>query len=260
MADVFLRMAIRKQLPFLFLTALLLSSCSRSLFPSDMYKVKNVADFSPVEELLTIQQVVIVAGDQLQVSVYSNHGEKLLDPLSAADGNSGVQPSAVMYTVDSEGNVLLPMAGLVSVAGKTIAQVESDLKQIFQKSVVDPYVKVTISNKRVYFFTGGTAQKAQTIELVNENTTLVDVITLAGGLGEGKAHRIHLIRTTAAGQKIYRIDLSDFSQAKYSFIQIHPSDIVYVEPRHRAVREVFQELTPYLTLVSTALLVYNLTR
>ena len=108
--------------------------------------------------------------------------------------------------------------------------------------------------------TGGASQSATVIPYVNENTTLIDVITAAGGIREGKAYSIRLIRNTAAGLKIYDIDLSDFAQAKFSFVQVLPNDIVYVEPQHRPFRKFVESLAPYLTLVSTGLLIYNITR
>jgi len=108
--------------------------------------------------------------------------------------------------------------------------------------------------------TGGSSQAGMVIPYVNENTTLVDVITAAGGIKEGKAYSIRLLRNSSNGIKIYDIDLSEFSQAKYSFIRVLPNDIIYVEPQHRPLRKFIESLAPYLTLVSTGLLIYNFTR
>jgi len=235
-------------------------SCNRTLYPSDMYKVNSESDFSPLTELMTPPLPLIHAGDQLSVSVYSNQGEKMLDPLSTASQQTAGESSPIVFTVDAEGFVELPLIGKTLVAGKTIAQCEKELIQRLTENVVDPYVQISVANQRVYFLTGGNNQSAMVLPYENENTTLVDVITAAGGIREGKAFAIRLLRDTGSGMKIYNIDLSDFSQAKYSYIPVLPGDIVYVEPQHRPLRKFVESLAPYLTLISTGLIIYNIAR
>ncbi|OFY55896.1 MAG: hypothetical protein A2W93_08530 [Bacteroidetes bacterium GWF2_43_63] len=225
-----------------------------------MYKVKDRATFAPASELLVPGEPLIQIGDNLTINVYSNKGEKLLEPLSAASQQGAGESSPIVFTVDSAGYIALPIVGQTLVAGLTTDQCEKEIVALFAKSVVEPYVQISLLNKRIFFMTGGTTQTATVIPYVNENTTLVDVISSAGGIKEGKAYSIRLIRNTTAGLKIYAIDLSDFSQAKYSFVQVLPNDIVYVEPQHRPLRKFIESLAPYLTLVSTGLLIYNFTR
>lgn len=235
-------------------------SCNRAFYPSDMYKVKDKTTFAPASELLVPGKPLLQTGDNLSINVYSNNGEKLLEPLGTASQQGSGENSPFVFTVDSAGNISLPVIGQTHVAGLTIDQCEREIVTLFSKSVVEPYVQILVLNKRIFFMTGGTTQAAMVIPYVNENTTLVDVITAAGGIREGKAHSIRLIRNTTDGLKIYNIDLSDFSQAKYSFAQVLPNDIVYVEPQHRPLRKFIESLAPYLTLVSTGLLIYNIIR
>lgn len=239
---------------------LLTSSCQRTMYPSDMYRVKDKDVFSPNEELLKAVPFIIQPGDELRVLVLSNQGEKLLDPLSAGIQGSSAALAPVTYVVDVEGMVDLPLAGRVLVSGKTTNQCEAELKDIYSKSVVDPFVQISVVNKRAFFFSGSTSQTATVIPFVNTNTTLMDVIATAGGISDGKAYAIRLIRTDSTSQKIYNIDLSSFEMAKYSGIAMQPNDIVYVAARHKFARKVFEELSPYLTLVSTVLIIYNFTR
>lgn len=236
------------------------ASCNRTLYPSDMFKVKDKSQFAPKEELLTPGKPMIQTGDNLAITVYSNKGEKMLEPLSSAFQQTGGESTPVSFTVDSAGRVELPVIGNTVVSGKTVEQCEKEIRDLFAKTVVDPYVQISVLNKRVFFLTGGASQSAVVIPYENENTTLVDVITAAGGIREGKAYSIRLLRNTASGIRIYDIDLSDFSQAKYSFVRILPNDIVYVEPQHRPLRKFVESVAPYLTIISTGLLIYNLTR
>ncbi|PKP03101.1 MAG: hypothetical protein CVU11_09540 [Bacteroidetes bacterium HGW-Bacteroidetes-6] len=250
------------KLQFIILLGVLLfsASCQRTMYPSDMYRVKDKDVFSSNDELLKPTPFIIQPGDELKVLVLSNQGEKLLDPLSAGIQGSSSASAPVTYVVDVEGMVELPLVGRILVAGKTTSQCESELKTIYTQSVVDPFVQISVVNKRAFFLTGSSSQTATVVPFLNTNTTLMDVIATAGGINDGKAYAVRLIRTDSLGQRIYNIDLSSFEYAKYSGILMQPNDIVYVAARHRTVRKVFEELSPYLTLVSTVLIIYNFTR
>ena len=249
---------------FLIVVIILLSatyiSCNRTMYPSDMYIVNNKTYFSQNEELLNSSQPVIHKGDILSISVYSNKGENILHPLGTASDQIINQNESSEFTVDDSGYVNLPKIGKVFLLGKTIKECELIISELYSENVVDPYVTVFVKNKRVFFLTGGTSQSGVTIKYENDNTTLVDIITTAGGIKEGKAYAIRLLRQTPDELKFYNIDLSDFSQAKYSYIRILPNDIVYVEPVHRPFRKFIQNVAPYLTLVSTGLIIYNLVK
>lgn len=246
---------------FLIVIIILLSaayfSCNRNMYPSDMYKVNNKTKFSPNEELLSSSQPVIHKGDILSINVYSNKGENMLYPLGNASDQAIGKNESSEFTVDDSGYVNLPKIGKVFFLGKTIKECELIISELYSENVVDPYVTISVKNKRIYFLTGGTAQSGVTIKYENDNTTLVDVITAAGGIKEGKAYAIRLLRQTPEELKFYNIDLSDFSQAKYSYIRILPNDIVYVEPVHRPFRKFIENIAPYLTLISTGLIIYN---
>ena len=250
-----------KKIPALILfLSVVFVSCNRNFYPSDMFKVKDKASFAPASELLVPAKPLLQTGDNLSINVYSNKCEKPLEPLSAASQQGAGESSPFVFTVDSAGNIELPVVGQMHVAGLTIDQTEKEITALFAKSVVEPYVQISVLNKRIFFMTGGASQSATVIPYVNENTTLIDVITAAGGIREGKAFAIRLLRDTGSGMKIYNIDLSDFTQAKYSYIPVLPGDIVYVEPQHRPLRKFVESLAPYLTLISTGLIIYNIAR
>lgn len=239
---------------------MLLSSCTRSMFPGDMFKVKDASQYAPVEELFARTAVKVVAGDDLHITVMSNKGESLLNPLSAASGALDQQTAPVVFTVDPEGFVFLPLAGKVQVAGLSTPEIEAKLAELYAKNMVEPFIQVRVANKRAYFITGNQNQKAVAVPLTHANTSLMDVIAAGGGIMEGKASFIKLIRFSSGVEKVYRIDLSQYRNASLVNIQIQPGDIVYVEPSHRALKSFVQEFTPYLTIISTALLIYNITR
>ena len=92
------------------------------------------------------------------------------------------------------------------------------------------------------------------ISLLNENSSLVEVLAQAGGIDLGaKAHNIRLIRGNLSDPEVYKIDLSTIEGLKASIITIKPGDIIYVEPWRRVWLEGLKDVAPIFSLVSSVL-------
>ncbi len=198
----------------------------------------------------TEKNYVIQVNDYLKLEVYSNKGERIIDPNGELLINSGaaatqnptlrVQPN---YLVTVDGAVKFPMIDALTVAGMTIREAETRLQSEYNKYYKECYVLLTFSNKRVIVLgsPGG-----QVIPLVNENVSVVEVLAMAKGIGiDGKAHNIRLIR----GSDVYVLDLSTVDGLKTGNITVQPGDIIYVEPTRRPFAEGARDLAPVLSLV-----------
>jgi len=191
---------------------------------------------------------VIQVNDYLRIDVYSNKGERLIDPNGELISQSSpgsqtvterVQPS---YLVSVDGMVRFPMIEPIAIAGMTITEGELKLQAEYNKYYKECYVILSFSNKRVIVLgsPGG-----QVIPLVNENVTVVEVLAMAKGIGiDGKAHNIRLIR----GNDVYILNLSTLDGLKTSNMIVQPGDIVYVEPIRRPFTEGARDLAPVLSL------------
>jgi polysaccharide biosynthesis/export protein len=80
----------------------------------------------------------------------------------------------------------------------------------------------------------------------------------AGGIQDGKAHRIKLIRGDLKNPQVYLIDLSTIEGMTKANLTLQANDIIYVEPRDKVPQKVLEAITPYLTLLTTFLLIYGL--
>ena len=90
---------------------------------------------------------------------------------------------------------------------------------------------------------------------------MFEAIALAGGIGgDGKAYRIKLIRRTADKTKpdVYLIDLSKIEGIAAGNMVVLANDIIYVETRPRVAQRTLQEITPYISLMTTSLTLYYL--
>src|SRR5690606_141088 len=86
------------------------------------------------------------------------------------------------------------------------------------------------------------------IPLTNENTTLVEVIALAGGIDNtGRAHNIRVLR----GDSVMMVDLSTIDGYRKGNHIMEPGDIVYVEPLRKPVIEAARDYGPIIGLITS---------
>ena|ERR1044071_3401759 len=206
----------------------------------------------------TVKNYVIQVNDYLKLEVYSNKGERIIDPdgalfndkNAAAQNTQRVEPT---YLVSVDGTAKFPMVGSIALAGMTIREAEQKLQAEYDNYYKQCYVHLAFNNKRVIVLgsPGG-----QVIPLVNENVSLIEVIALAKGIGvDGKAHNIRVIR----GEDIYLVDLSTIDGVKSGNMIIQPGDIIYIEPTRRPFTEGARDLAPVFSLVlslSTLIIVF----
>jgi polysaccharide export outer membrane protein len=108
---------------------------------------------------------------------------------------------------------------------------------------------------------GKTEVVGKVIPLQNENMSVIEIITLAGGMDNmAKAHKIRLIRGDLRNPSVYLIDLSTMEGVRKSQLNVQPNDIIYVERQRRVVSQFLTELAPLITVVNTILLIYLTTR
>jgi len=221
---------------------------------------ENFAGKKTTEADATVKNYLIQVNDYLKLQVYSNKGERIIDPEGAlsVDKQTGgqnqerVEPT---YLVTIDGTVKFPMIGSVALGGMTIREAEQKLQAEFDNYYKQCYVQLSFSNKRVVVLgsPGG-----QVIPLMNENVRLIEVIAMSKGIGnDGKAHNVRLIR----GEDVYLIDLSTLDGIKSANMIIQPGDIVYVEPTRRPFTEGARDLSPIFSILlslTTVIVIYIL--
>src|SRR5689334_14799878 len=138
----------------------------------------------------------IQKNDLLELEVYTNAGERLVDPevylKNERPDVETTQETVPQYLVDKNGIVKLPMIGQINLNGLTIRLAEEVLQKEYSKFYKDPFVILKYANKRVIVLG---APGGQVIPLKNENTSLVEVIALAKGIdNNAKAVNLRVLR------------------------------------------------------------------
>jgi polysaccharide export outer membrane protein len=119
-------------------------------------------------------------------------------------------------------------------------------------------VQLRVVNNRVILFPGGRGGTSSVIYLENTNTTLFEALARLGGISDGMESRVKLISGDPENPQIYLVDLSTIEGIKNANLVLQDNDINYVEPMERVPQRILENVTPYLSLVTTALLVYSL--
>jgi polysaccharide export outer membrane protein len=197
--------------------------------------------------------------DFIELEVYTNEGELIIDPnneiMREIGAGMNMQQMNIrrnpQFLVRQDGFVKLPMLGDVQVRGLTLNETESLLQQRYASYYEDVFVIVRYINKRVIVLgaTGG-----QVIPLVNENTNLIEVLALAGGVTtQARTDNIRLIRGDLDDPEVRLINLSTIQGMKDADMMVLPGDIIYVQPVLRIANEAARDITPVLGLISTVL-------
>ena len=202
------------------------------------------------------QEHVVMHGDFITFNVTPQKGLQLVDMASIQGGGGQMQMMnqgmSAQYFVRHDGTVDLPILGEVSVLGMRRLEVEKMLKEKYASIFVDPFLIVTVSNRRAFVFAG--LGRAQVVPLPRENTNLAELLALSGGITENaKSNKIRVIRGDYENPTIKKVDLSTINGLKDAGMIIQANDLVVIEPVTRAAPALLRELTPYLGLITTAL-------
>ncbi len=240
--------------------ALLLSSCT--INRDIMFKTPNDYQFDQLTDSVKAN-LKLQRNDMIQFRLFANDGFKMIDLVSegASRDATFLQRGAFNYFIDADGLVKLPLLGRVELVGMSLREAETYLEEQYTAYYNRPYVQVVVSNRRVVVFPGGGGD-AKVVQLENSNTSLLEVIGMAGGLSKrGNAHKVKVFRYDRSGKRlVYQFDLTDISGLKYADMVMQGDDVVYVQPNPDIATEALQDILPIITLLTSVLLVLSVSR
>lgn len=228
-----------------------------------MLKTEKDYQFADIDSMnATKDEYRIDVHDILQFRFFTQKGQRILDISTSSERGQQNQlfnpNNSLNYVVQKDSLVNFPALGDINLVGMTIREAEKFLETEYSELYVNPFVQISVTNKRVIVFPGNGGD-AKVLYLANNNTTLIEAIALAGGITErGRASRIKLIRKDAEGKRqVYRIDLSTIDGLEYTDILVQANDYIYVEPVPEIGRELLKEVTPIVSLISSAAIVIS---
>jgi len=249
-----------KRILVLLLGALVISSCN--INPSVMFKVPKNYKYVTDQTINNIEYH-IAANDIIGFSIYTNDGFKLVDLTTSITNvvgstSNGASNVYTVFLVEPDGMVKLPIIGKIKLQGLTVREAEKMLEQQYANFYNKPFVLLRVTNRRVLVFPGAGGE-GKVVNLENENTTLIEALALAGGItNTGKAYKIKVIRGDLRNPKVMLVDLSTIEGLKQSNMLLQENDIIYVEAIPQISKELFQQITPIVGIITSIFLVVSI--
>ena len=237
-----------------------------------LFKIPRGADFQYDSiPLVPEENFKLAPGDRFNFIFGTNNGEKIILNQSGVDNNvlgdnnqmlNNMQnrQNIITYLVRQDGTSNLPVIGIIVVSGKTIVELEEEIRILLSENYINPFVQIRVTNQRVIIFPG--KGDAEVVGISNANTSFLEAIALAGGIrDEGRANSIKLMRKTNQGNReIYKIDLSTIDGLKNAQMIVQSNDYIYVDFKPRFASSFLSEVTPWLSVLSTAIITYSIFR
>lgn len=155
-----------------------------------------------------------------------NAGSRLLQPGDQLEINIFTLPDLERkYQIRADGTFYHPFAGEVAAAGKTLPQLEETLRLRFKRELRKPAFRLGLTTMAESEAAVLGEVRQQGKFKFQPGTTVMDLLALAGGLGD-KADRDGAV--ILRGGKQIPLDLSPGGQAQVARFAVQAGDILYV--------------------------------
>lgn len=141
------------------------------------------------------------------------------------------------YLVAANKTINFPVLGELSVAGKTTADLEVDIKDRLETGgyLLDPIVTVRLLNAKVTIL--GEVKKPGTFTFTENNISLLQALGLAGDLTiNGDRKDIILIREADGKRSTNHLNLTETAWLNGPYQNIQPNDVLVVNPNSAKVK------------------------
>lgn len=237
------------------ISVVFLASC-KIIQPNRMFEVPDNYQYSEFKP--SKKEYILQAFDKLNIQVYTNDGIRLVNIESSTSLNQS--GSGLIYLIEYNGMIKVPVLGFVKIEGLTVKEAEKFLEDKYSEYYQKPFILINVVNRRVIVFAGG-SENGTVIPLTEENFTLIEALAQAGGISDfSRAYRIKLIRGNLNNPDVYLFNLSKISDLENVNLLLEANDIIYVEKRAKYASRILTEIAPYMSLLTTILLVIQLVR
>lgn len=256
-----------KRAKFLLLIAVLCASCASQ---KRVWYLQDAQRYAP-ESIADSYQIRIKPLDRLTIVVNSKDPELAAPFNTSTSFNSLTGVSVGTYantnntlqirTVDQNGNLEMPIIGLINCSGKTRNELaESIAAKIKEEGYIsDPMVNVQFADMKISVI--GEVTRPGQYNITQDRISILDALAMAGDMTiYGVRSDVAVARENNGIRTIEHLDLTSKDIFKSPYFYLQQNDVVYVKPnKYRAkTSEIDQNRTFYLSLISTAVTVATL--
>lgn len=164
------------------------------------------------------------------------------------------------YLIGKDGNIDLPLAGIIHVDSMTVTQINEAVKSRLKEYIDYAYVKTRLASFSITIL--GEVKSPGVKVISNENINILQALGIAGDLIEtGNRKKVRIIRKEWNKNKVITLDISDKKLISSEYYYLMPNDIVYVEPlKVKALRINIPTISLVTSTLALLLLIYRTTR
>lgn len=219
-----------------------LSSCVSS--EKIIYFQHSDVVFEEAQQILQKYEMRLKPADQVLIKVTCDNPELLevfnMDVTMGAGmrsgaslsyGTTGSMGSVYGYTVDNNGNLILPMLDPVYVRNLTCDEAATAIENMIKhKNIIkDPDVTVRLLNARVAVL--GAVRSPHVVSLTSERNTVLDVLSQCGDVSDqGLRKKVTLYREENGKRSMYHLDLTQADIFDSPAFYVQQNDVIYVQP------------------------------
>lgn len=239
------------------LIIILLASCATT---------KNVKYFEDMQDSVKYATVakaafndpVIQTDDILSIVIqwYDPQTSQIMNLGAAVNTSASAATTSAVngYLVNKNGEVDLPMLGMVKLAGLTTDQAREIIHSKTETLYKSATVQVRFANFKITVM--GEVNRPSTYTMPNEKVTILDAIGLAGDLTiYGRRDNILLTRPAANGskQEFARLNLNSSDIYNSPYFYLKQNDLIYVEPNKAKIATTDASKTRSTALITSAI-------
>ncbi|MBO9620023.1 MAG: polysaccharide biosynthesis/export family protein [Niabella sp.] len=136
------------------------------------------------------------------------------------------------YLVNENGQVNLPVLGMVKLAGLTKEEAAKKITDEVAKSAKNPIVNIRFLNYRVTVI--GEVTKPGSFTVPDEHVNVLEALGLAGDMtAYGLRDKVLVIREKEGVRTIKALNLNDKNVFESPYFQLQQNDVVYVQPDNK---------------------------
>jgi len=174
------------------------------------------------------QQVYhLSSGDTLSIQLWAY--PEITPPVNNLTNDQSIQANG--YPIDYNGYVQIPLVGRYKAAGKTLAQLNTDLRKQFSRYLKNPDVIVRVlAYQGQRYSVQGSVKKSGQFYLTDQPVSIYTALGVAGGVSElGDNTYIQLVRNG----RTYDLNTIALEKAGYSLhkLLVQPNDTIYVSTK-----------------------------
>ena len=235
---------MKKIINLTFVAVAIVCLCSCVSSKKIIYFQNSDIMFEEAQEILQKYQMRLKPADQVLIKVTCDNPELLevfnMDVTMGSGnrtgsnlryGTTGSMGSVYGYTVDNNGNLILPMLGNVYVRNMTCEEaavaVENKIKE---KNIIrEPDVTVRLLNARVAVL--GAVKTPHVVSLTSERNTVLDVLSQCGDVSDQALRKeVTLYREENGRRAKYHLDLTSTDIFENPAFYVQQNDLIYVQP------------------------------